>query len=288
MTTIQEVLEAYKKNVREKFEEEKTKEYSSFLVVPSRARLRQLCIERFKNNDNSDDLKTFEIFLGFTLESGIKNKMQAATDKFRPIENFLKGESDLTDIEGINMAAILVDFHPRPFKKFSKLNSFKVVAECNEKNELSTKVDALTKKEEQPVFVKDKIVTASIRNIPKKVGLGTLVVLGVFGAKSAFLKEKQCMEWKQDHYEMVNCKTEEIGFVNTKIIKPYNKIEFDRKELKVCDTTTFYKGDKPIIWYSKKNNVVHFFNMDGANPENDAELKRVSQYIIDKYVGNCK
>ena len=288
MTTTQDVLEAYKKAIRVKFEQEKTKEYSSFLLVPSRAKLRQLCVERFKYNESIDDLKSFNIFFGFEFESGNKNKLQTATDRFRPIENFLKGYSDLADIEGINMSAILVDFEPRPFKKFAKLNSDNFVEDDKETNVAKNKSNAIIKKEEKPIFIKEEIIVASKSNLTKKVGISSLVVLGLFGAKSMFFKEKECMEWKEDHYELVDCKSEQVEFANTKIIKPYNEVEFERKELKVCDTTTFYKNNKPIVWYSKKDNVIQFFDRDGENPENGAELKKVSEHIKDKYVRDCE
>lgn len=287
MTTLQDALEAYKKAIRVKFEEEKTKEYSSFLLVPSRAQLRKLCRERFKNNTNSDDLKCFELFLGFEFNTGNKNKFQASTDKFRPIENFLKGETDLVDKEGINMAAILVDFQPRPFNKFAKLNPNDLTDEVTEMNVTTSKQNELVKKDDKPI-IKDDIIGVGKSNFKQKVGIGSLVVLGLFGAKSMFFKEKECMEWKEDHYELVDCQSEEVGFANTKIIKPYNEIEFSRKELKVCDTTKFFNGDKPLVWYSKKNNVLQFFNMDGVNPENGAEIKKVTPHIIERYVGECE
>jgi hypothetical protein len=288
MTTTQDALEAYKKAIRVKFEEEKTKEYSSFLLVPSRAKLRQLCIERLKHSESIDDLKSFEIFFSFQFESSNKNKLQAATDKFRPIETFLKGETDLADIEGINVAAILVDFQLRPFKKFAKLISKDLDEEDKETNLATTKPSNLIKNEEKPAFLRDEVIVASKRNLKQKVGIGSLMVLGLFGVKSMFFKEKECMEWKEDHYEMIDCQSEQVGFANTKIIKPYDKIEFGRKELTVCDTIKFFKGDKPVVWYSKKDNVVQFFNMDGENPENDAEIKKVSHHIIEKYVGRCE
>ena len=288
MTTKHDALEEYKKAIRLKFEEEKGKDYSSFLIVPSRAKLRQLCIERLKHNNSIDDLKSFEIFFSFQFESSSKNKLQAAIDKFRPIETFLKGETDLADIEGINMAAILVDFQPRPFKKFAKLNSNDLDEEVKETNVVEGKSSNLIKNQEKAVFVNDEAFVPSKGNLKQKVGIGSLMVLGLFGVKSMFFKEKECMEWKEDHYELVDCKAEQVGFANTKIIIPYNEIEFQRKELKVCDTTTFFNGDKPTVWYSKKNNVIQFFNMDGDNPENGAEVKKITKHIIEKYVETCK
>jgi len=288
MTTKNDALEEYKKAIRLKFEEEKGKEYSSFLVVPSRAKLRQLCIERLKHNNSIDDLKSFEIFFSFQFESGNKNKLQAVTDKFRPIENFLKGETDLADIEGINMAAILVDFQPRPFKKFAKLTSNDLAEEVKETNVVTDKPNNVIKNHEEVVFVKNEAIVASKGNLTQRVGIGSLMVLGLFGVKSMFFKEKECMEWKEDHYELVDCKAEQVRFATTKIIIPYNEIEFERKELKVCDTTTFFNGDKPVVWYSKKNNTIQFFNMDGDNPENGAEVKKITKHIIEKYVETCK
>lgn len=288
MNTTHDALEAYKKAIRVKFEQEKTKEYSSFLLVPSRAKLRQLCIERLKHNESVDDLKSFEIFFSFQFESGNKNKLQAATDKFRPIETFLKGETDLADIEGINLAAILVDFKPRPFKKFAKLNSGDFVEDVEEATIASGKPSSLIKNEEKLFFVKDEVIVASKGNLKQKLGIGLLLVLGLFGVKSMFFKEKQCMEWKEDHYELFDCKWDQVGFANTKIIKPYDEIEFERKELTVCDTTKFFNVKKPIVWYSKKDNVVQFFNMDGENPENGAEVKKVTPHIIGEYVKACE
>lgn len=280
MTTNHDTIQEYKRAIKGKFNEEKENEYSSFLLVPSRAQLRKLCIERFKNNTNVDDLKSFELFFGFEFNYGNKNKLQSATDKFRPIENFFKNESDLSEIESINMAAILVDLKSRPYNRFSKLNSNLIIDSSNKKE------------------INDKIESANfasiqqISNVKKKIGIATFGLLGVFSvaytAKNIAFPKKQCMQWMDDHYELIDCQNEQVGFTNYKTIKPYNEIEFERKELVVCDTTTFFKGNKSKIWYSKKNKIVQFFNLDGENPENDAELKKVSQHIIDTYVDSCK
>ena len=45
---------------------------------------------------------------------------------------------------------------------------------------------------------------------------------------------------------------------------------------------------QPIVWYSKKVNIVQFFNMDGENPENGDELKQITQHMMDKYVESCE
>ena len=66
-------LEDYKEAIKAKYEEEKLGDYSSFLINPSRARLRDLCIILFKENRTIDDFATFRSFFGFDFkEENIK------------------------------------------------------------------------------------------------------------------------------------------------------------------------------------------------------------------------
>jgi len=37
------------------------------------------------------------------------------------------------------------------------------------------------------------------------------------------------------------------------------------------------------IWYSKYQNKVEFFTMDGKNPDNNRELKPATEHILGKY-----
>lgn len=115
-------LELYKKAIRAKFEIEKDGVHSDFLISPSRAKLRKFCLEIFKLNQNPNDLVIFSSFFKFDFSPTCSGKLKDQTDKFRPIETFFKGETDLSDIEAVNMAAILVDFQPRPYLKFAKSN----------------------------------------------------------------------------------------------------------------------------------------------------------------------
>lgn len=275
MDTKQNELEAYKMAIRKKFEVEKTLEYSSFLLFPSRAKLRQLCSERFKENPTANDLRSFKFFFEFDFEASNKNKLKAATDKFRPIETFFKGETDLMDIEGINMAAILVDFNPRPFQKFSKTNYVE--------HEISVEKKATSELPNTAI-----LPNRTFQKTKRNTLLVAASLLGLFSvgytAKDYIFPKKECMEWKENHYELVDCLDEQLTLVNSRIIKPYNENEFRRKELIVSDTTHFFKGTKTLVWYSKKNNEVTFFNMDGENPENGAELRKVTPHIIEKYV----
>ena len=111
-------LQQYKNAIRKKYEIEKNGKYFDYLYQPSRGKLRDLCWLIFENNPTKDDLNVFSNLLGLDFDHTKKNKFKEKKDKFRPIETFFKGETDPSNIDAINMAAILVDFELRPFKKF--------------------------------------------------------------------------------------------------------------------------------------------------------------------------
>lgn len=96
------------------------------------------------------------------------------------------------------------------------------------------------------------------------------------------------MQWQDDHYVELACESQILGIRKFNEPIPYNEIEFNRRKLKVCDTTTFFKNGKAIIWYSKENNVVAFYNMDGIDPINGKELKRITQHMIHNHVDPCR
>ncbi|WPO78938.1 hypothetical protein [Flavobacterium sp. KACC 22761] len=115
-------LEEYKKAIKIKYELEKEGEHFDYLYNPSRGKLRDLCWLIFENDPTQDDLNVFRNLLCLDFDHTKKNKFKEQKDKFRPIETFFKGETDPSNIDAINLAAILVDFQPRPFKKFRNEN----------------------------------------------------------------------------------------------------------------------------------------------------------------------
>lgn len=156
-------LEKYKKAIRKKYEIEKEGKYFDYLYKPSRGILRDLCWLIFENNPTKDDLNVFSNLLGLDFDHSKKNKFKEKKDKFRPIETFFKGETELSNIDAINMAAILVDFEPRPFKRFyenSKTEETKPVKRIEKvqavfEKKSSVKKDKLEKKSKKRSFFRD-------------------------------------------------------------------------------------------------------------------------------------
>jgi hypothetical protein len=269
-------LLSYKTAIRQKFEVEKTGDFASFLLNPSRALLRDLCVQRLKNNPSKEDLKTFTLFFGFEFELGNMNKLKSETDRFRPIETFLKGETDLSSTEGINLAAILVDYNPRPYLKFDKFDLEIESVDFNNEEEIIQENE------------KFNLVNKPGLSLEKKIGIGILSILGLFSvgytAKEMVLPTKECMQWQVDHYEEVDCDVK--GIVSYNYVVPIDEHQFMIKKIKADSTTIFFRGKEPIVFYCKINGNPEFFNQLGKHPETGQFLKEVTPYIIDKYVKN--
>lgn len=274
-------LEDYKLAVKTKYEIERSKGDSSILMNPSRAKLRNLCLEIFKSNQDQNDLNVFSSFFGFDFTPSCSGKLKGQTDKFRPIETFFKGETNLADIEAINLAAILTDFQPRPFLKFSKSDWKKDSILNNGFEGLEEK----NKKTYSPIPVKALFKNTFLEKKSKKIIL-TIIAMGLSFAFICyfFLQKKQCMQWSDNHYEMVDCTLNTEDQVKFISIRPLDKNLLDLKKIQISDTTTFFKNGKAIIWYAKTENGIDFFNTHGRHPENDNALKPVTHYIIKKYV----
>ncbi|CAM2793301.1 hypothetical protein DRF59_05090 [Chryseobacterium flavum] len=132
----------------------------------------------------------------------------------------------------------------------------------------------------QPVF-----------NIPQMakngMGIGAMVLIlfasfsygGNGGIK--FGKENKCMYWDGDEYKLTSCDDKnpkhQLIPVDTVKLKYFKKITRP-------DTLTVENG-LGNSWYTKYNNVVEFFTMDGINPDNGKSLRDASKHMITKYAG---
>jgi hypothetical protein len=112
-------LDAYKKAIKEKYEGVKSDDFSDYLINPSPAKIKKLCALIFEINKDLVDKGIFDRFFNFEeKEDKIKQIEKFDTDKFRPFINFLIKNTDITQIESLNLIAVLVDFSPRPYVKF--------------------------------------------------------------------------------------------------------------------------------------------------------------------------
>ncbi|WP_419869422.1 hypothetical protein [Chryseobacterium sp. CT-SW4] len=98
-------------------------------------------------------------------------------------------------------------------------------------------------------------------------------------ADSSFNKEIKCMYWNEDHYQEVSCDDKNIAgtpvALDRDMLIKFRKITFP-------DTLTERSIDK--VWYLKSDNKLEFFTSSGYHPTKKAKLKKLSKYILDKYI----
>lgn len=287
----------YKNAIRKEYEIVKKEEVSGILANPSPAQMRTLCLIIFDKGISGKDEAVFRLFFetkeNETLKKSIEN---CVIEKFKPIISFLKGERNSESSIRIEVAAILLNFKPRPYTVFSDeersdgniygvvvTNTVEVVEKDSEVNNEVTKNnfnDLGSSTQVKSYWEK--------RSSKKKFVILALLIMSIFlvgyTSKQLFFSEN-CMQWNGDHYEKVFCeeKVQGIGSFNKPSI--FDGSQFNLQKIEVCDTTTFFIGDKPVVWYCKVDGKPEYFTSHGCHPVTGKPLKPISNYIINKYVG---
>lgn len=301
-------FEYYRKAIKAKYEREKDEDPEIALSNITTAKLRDLCIERFEKNNNEDDLKIFYTFFKFEFDPNKKNLITGKTvDKLKKIRRFFLGITEIPTEATIHFAAILLDFQPRPFYNFSKVmggKSEKEIIEELAKNynypELESdreENDNIPEIKDDPVIQTHDIKPIETEEPPQiktfieklkenKLSISAIIFLSLIAAYFVFFN-KGCIQWSDNHYEVVHCEEGIEGNPNEKIV--YDSHLLDFKKIPVCDTTTWFANGKSIIWYAKTNNEVDFFTTcgNGRHPESGSTIRPVTHHIFNKYKKPC-
>jgi hypothetical protein len=281
----------YKKGIKAKYDEAKTGEFSGFLMNPSPAELKNLCLLLWDRGCNNLDQEILERFFDFNDKSNKRKQIENFdVDKLRPISNFLKGRTGTTRPINMDLIAVLVDFNPRPCWKFRSRNSeelTEILTEVIATNEIVNKEGRIEEEDKKEVAIFEELKKKSVA---KKITFAVipLFVFGAvgYGVKNSFFRGKNCMVWVKTHYEA----TEYDVVKDTADVCPYNQEVLDHfKKIAVCDTTTFFKNgdtDNPLVWYGKSidKKEYEYFNQPGLHPETRKTLKPISKYIIRKHI----
>lgn len=288
-------MENYRRAIIAKYEEEKEGIYSSYLSQPSRANLKNLCLLRINDNINETDQRTVIQFLDLQPEVHPNKQIQkinTKVDKFRPIGNLLKGEKIPPKLTSLEIAAFLIDFSPRPYTFFKKKDTDKEdeVVQIddairnpfgNQKNppeqSNNTKPTGIITTTTEPEDTKTKT--------PLKTVITILAVFMIVSSGIYLLTDTtppvNCMIWKEDHYEQINCDT--IATIPENGVKAIglDPIVLEKfKKITPTDTTTFFKNKQPNVWYgpSPEGNY-EIFSYHGKHPVTRKDLRPISVRI---------
>lgn len=265
----------YQSEIRKQYEAVKKGPMSTYLDPPGQANLRDLCLELCQKADGTDR-EIYRRFMGEDYDPKRWQAVKKKTNQFRSISNFFNGTSEtFADKKNADMAALLVDFRPRPYWKFAGGEDVTVTTPSEILDDSSVVRKGATN--ELPIGDQARMADASsLRRWRWMLPLAGILLLGIGFWWVLRTPGAGCMQWQGDHYERVDCGAD--GSQQT--VLGFDENQFVVRRVEVCDTTTFFRKGKPVLWYLKHDNTYDFFDHPGYHPEFiDRRLKPVSRYI---------
>lgn len=300
-------------------------ELSPLLAKSTPARLRKVCLNVYKERYEKKDEKVLKDFFGPAEEGRqfLQLIENFETDKFKPLDNYLKGLTERTDDTNVELLAWLIDFKHRPqsFDNNVILNDEElalinkptidpnepVIPEPGEacvQNNTQTQgteewnnepVESVVTGSEDPGEPCGKDPAANPAGIKLKIAAAVCLTLAiVFGGiympqqqgpnkMSLGITNTGCMYWAVDHYEPAPCNDKGKGLL---VPLDEQKMKYFRKITRK-DTITEWSIGK--LYYIKNNHDIECYTEGGNYPEEPTRTLRVlSQYMFDKYLRKNK
>ena len=288
--------ETYQREVLKKYKEDKGGAMmSGYLMNPTRSSIRDACLWLLERRKEKDDEYILNHFFKFKEEEHKARHIQGLksekADKFVPVINFLKGKVKKTSPENIELISWLIDFKPRPYKKYLKSGN-QVSKVHDEELEIDHEPkgsdigDLNELKEEEKKKKRWWIITTSII----VTVVMTIIILGLqkwnINTQNSISKEPECMTWGDSLYMEVSCDKGPLSEFGTQV-KPLDQMKIkNMRKVKVHAGYPFFaKNGKPLIWYYKKSNKeIEYFTAPGLHPTNGETLRKITPYIIETYV----
>lgn len=288
-----EVLNAY-------LDKKRRHELSSDLESPTPSKLRNQSLLALRDRYLKKDDQTLKLFFDpmNKFDDHEKSIGRLESDKFKPLVNFLKGDTNDTHDKNIKLLAWLIDFEPRPYEEWRNHNR-DVKAETGstigEVGDISipTAIPSVengneeVKKNKEDVGVVEKSIEetrsgADQKDI-KRLVLYLIGVIVIAGVTYLFSRNSNqgCMFWAEDRYQPISCK-EKVQ--DAAVIALDASLVDNLKKITQPDTLT--KNALGNVWYIKMNaDSIEFYTADGVHPiYNEKKLRPVTPYILDKYV----
>jgi hypothetical protein len=285
-------------------------ELSPLLAQSTRSRIRKECLAVYRERYDRKDEQTLRAFFGVpdTVKQFLPLIERHETDKFKPLDNYLKGKTDSTDHTNLELLAWLIDFPHRPYVYDKELelpaeekdvtNSPVAIGEIPvtdvlQASPLEQEEVGKGEEKEAPIELKShaspepSIIPGSHTGNRKYKWAGLVILMLVIGSGGAYMvgdMKSDCMYWAGDHYEKAACDDQSNGRLllplNEKKIKHFRRINRE-------DTITAQSIGK--LFYIKDSNRIEYYTEGGSYPENlNRTLKKLSRYIFEKDSVNRK
>jgi len=250
---------------------------------------------KFDNGLSKADESIFRLYFKVSESENLRDSIyNYHIPKFKTVQSFLAEDDKKTNILNLNLIAVLVDFHPRPYNKFARDSSEEAINEINgvAEMQLEERKEIGDKKISEVHFIEKylKVSAVETKSWKRKVIFWTLMVIVLFSIgftlKHILVPKKECMQWQEDHYELVDCQKGINRLYADTPVEPIDEKAIDLRKIEVCDTFPFFSGGKAVVWYCKVNDEPEYFDGPGAgfHPITKKQLNPITNYIINKYV----
>ncbi|TDQ09457.1 hypothetical protein [Pedobacter metabolipauper] len=285
------------------------------LQRPTQARLKEECLDVFNERYSDKDRNTFKAIFG-ERNSGAEYRQgvkASDADKFKALDNFLKGKVENIKEKTIELLAWMTNFEPRPhipvnFYDPVGLKSLTIGSKESDKNpdfpEIEPSVEGVSEiqilnqsiNDEAPkeienvtfVEVPSPVQSLSINeqvNVPKKFNKAilafTAVVIVLIGSYIFYRKgDRQCMYWDGKHYQPIACDQK----VYRASVIPLDTFRLSHLE-KITNKALITESEIGKAYYAKVGGKIEFYTMGGDHPtESRKRLMPVTKYIYEKYI----
>lgn len=277
------------------------------LLHSTPAKLRAECVAVFNERYRQKDEEILKIFFGSQENEAayMRTIRKFEADKFKPLDNYLKGNTAETDEKNIELLAWLIDFNARPYRwdfsyRFADTDGKHTAdPEQNEPEQVPVTPVPLNFAEQpkgiqmfgvyetddvQPIFEANKLHAKTIP-VPKLRNAIILLLMMTIAGGGVYMVinptgQEKCMYWTGDHYQSVSC-NQKAGDVPVYALDTLRLTHF--RKITTPDTIT--RKSLGSVWYSKIDNVVEFYTADGFHPmHTERKLKPLTDYIWEKYI----
>lgn len=281
----------YIKLLRAAYEQKRRQNQLSLLLAqPTPANIRRECVNVCKEGLAKKDEAVLRAFFGPAPDQRrflelIKN---FGTDKFKPLDNYLKGVTTTTDDRNLELLAWLIDFPHRPFV-FGK----EVILTEEEKKRIADPepVNESTESVQPPARV--SVVQESDKKKKRRVAalLLLFLLLGFSGfyiirqtGRSSDMRfgnaPGECMYWAGDRYEPVSCNDSTAG----RLLLPL-RLDKLRGFKRITQEDTITERSIGVVYYLKVNDYPEFYTTEGYHPvQVTRRLRPLSNYMYEKYL----
>lgn len=256
-----------------------------------------VCKQRYERKDD----KTLEEFFGQggDKDAWLRAIRRCGTDKFKPLVNFLRGNTGKTEEKNIELLAWLIDCELRPYEvaKRNIINGIDVhgVVPGELPKDDNEKEEEIGPAEESRLERREKVSAQMDFNKPasyfsaKKIIIMLIILatvsVGIYLVWQkppivVFTGPQGCMYWAGDHYQQVSCNEKIVGAMV--IALDSEKLNHFRKITKP-DTITENSIGK--VWCVKVNGNYEYYTSDGFHPiDQRLRLRRLSEYVFRNHI----